>query len=128
MADARAPRPRFCSQCGQAVVVAGAVFCKQCGTRLGASGLLGELNLNAPAIVAFVLSVIPGLGHFYAGRTGRAITWFVGVVLIAYPMAWSLGVLLQLVCAVSAARAAMVDAERRVTRAGRALMTRPRAQ
>jgi hypothetical protein len=107
------------------VVVAEAMFCKECGARLGVAGWLGELN--APAPVAFVLSLVPGLGHFYAGRTGRAIGWFFGV-LFAYGASSSLGVLIHLVCAVSAARAATLDAERRGGRVSRALTARQRPQ
>ena len=70
MAETGSTQARFCSQCGRPVVVAEAMFCKECGARLGVAGWLGELN--APAPVAFVLSLVPGLGHFYAGRTGRA--------------------------------------------------------
>lgn len=106
-------------------MVAEAVFCKQCGAKLGGSGWLRELN--APAAVAFALSVVPGLGHYYAGRTGRAIGWFFGV-LFAYGTSLSLGLLIHLVCAVSAARAATLDAERRGIRASRALTARPRPQ
>ncbi len=125
MADTGATRARFCSQCGQPVMVAEAVFCKECGARLGGSGWLAELN--APAVVAFALSVMPGLGHFYAGRTGRAIGWFFAV-LFAYGTSSSLGVLIHLVCAVSAARAATLDAERRGMRASQALTAGPRPQ
>ncbi|HVB80792.1 MAG TPA: hypothetical protein VNE82_12710 [Candidatus Binataceae bacterium] len=125
MADTGATRARFCSQCGQPVTVAEAVFCKQCGARLGAAGWLGDLS--SPAVIAFVLSVVPGLGHFYAGRTGRAIGWFFAT-LIAYGTSSSLGVLIQLVCAVSAARAAALDAERRGIRASGALTAGPRTQ
>lgn len=118
-------RARFCSQCGQPVTVAEAAFCKQCGARLGGAGWLGDLS--SPAVVACVLSVVPGLGHFYAGRTGRAIGWFVGT-LLAYGTSSSLGVLIHLVCAVSAARAAALDAERRGIRVSGALTAGPRTQ
>jgi len=122
MAEATASQARFCSQCGQPVVVAGAVFCKECGARLAASGVLSELTSNSPSIIAFALSVMPGLGHFYSGRTGRAISWFLGVV-FAYRVSSSLGVLMHVVCGVSAARAATLDAERRqMRRASRGLM------
>jgi hypothetical protein len=123
MADTGTTRACFCSQCGQPVVVADAVFCKQCGARLG-SGWLADLS--SPALLAFVLSVVPGLGHFYAGRTGRAVGWFFGAVL-AYGTSASLGLLIHLVCAVSAARAATLDAERRGMRVSRALAAGPRA-
>jgi hypothetical protein len=110
MADTATTRARFCSQCGQPVTVARAVFCKQCGAKLGTQRWLDDMA--SPVIVAVVLSVIPGLGHFYAGRTGRAIGWFFGTIW-AYDISPSLGVLIHLVCAVSAARAAALDAERR---------------
>ena len=125
MADTATTRARFCSQCGQPVTVAEAVFCKQCGAQLSVSGWLGELG--SPAVVAVMLSLVPGLGHFYAGRTGRAIGWFFGT-LFAYGASSSLGVLIQLVCAVSAARAATLDAERRGIRAARALTAGPPPQ
>ena len=114
MAGTATTRARFCSQCGQPVTVAEAVYCKQCGAKLGAAGWLGEMA--RPPVIAVVLSVVPGLGHFYAGRTGRAIGWFFGA-LWAYGISTSLGVLIHLVCAVSAARAATLDAERRGIRA-----------
>jgi hypothetical protein len=125
MADTGTTRARFCSQCGQPVTVAEAVFCKQCGAKLGAAGWLGEIA--SPAVIAVVLSVVPGLGHFYAGRTGRAIGWFFGT-LWAYEISTSLGVLIHLVCAVSAARAAALDAERRGIRTSGALTAGPRPQ
>jgi len=125
MADTETTRARFCSQCGQPVTVAEAVFCRQCGARLGAVGWLSDLS--SPAAVAGVLSLVPGLGHFYAGRTGRAIGWFFGV-LMAYQTSTSLGMLIHLVCAVSAARAAILDVERRGIRASGALTTGPRPQ
>jgi len=125
MADTATTRARFCSQCGQPVTVAEAVFCKQCGAKLRTQRWLGDMA--SPPIIAVVLSVVPGLGHFYAGRTGRAIGWFFGA-LWAYDISPSLGVLIHLVCAVSAARAATLDAERRGLRSARALTAGPRAE
>jgi hypothetical protein len=125
MAETATARARFCSQCGQPVTVAEAVYCKQCGARLAAQRWLGDLG--SPAVVACVLSLVPGLGHFYAGRTGRAIGWFFAT-LFAYGTSSSLGVLIHLVCAVSAARAASLDAERRGIRASRTLTAGPRTQ
>jgi hypothetical protein len=110
MAESGATRARFCSQCGHPVTVPDAVFCKQCGTKLDGAAWIGELG--SPAVIAVILSVVPGLGHFYAGRSGRALGWFIGT-LIAYGTSASLGVLIHIVCAVSAARAATLDAERR---------------
>jgi len=125
MADTDSTRARFCSQCGQPVTVAEAAFCKQCGARLSTAGWLSDFS--SPGLVAAVLSVVPGLGHFYAGRAGRAVGWFFGT-LLAYSTSSSLGVLIHLVCAVSAARAATLDAERRGIRAPGALTTGPRPQ
>jgi hypothetical protein len=124
MADTGTTRARFCSQCGQPVVVADATFCKQCGARLSAGWLA---DMSSPALLAFVLSVVPGLGHFYAGRSGRAIAWFFGA-LVAYGTSTSLGMLLQLICAVSAARTATLDAERRGLRSSRSLAAGSRAR
>ncbi|HZO82992.1 MAG TPA: zinc ribbon domain-containing protein [Candidatus Binataceae bacterium] len=114
MAESGGARPRYCSQCGAPVVVADASFCKDCGAPLAASGLLGELSFNPPALVATALSLMPGLGHFYAGRTWGALKWFFGVIL-AYAISPTLGLLIHIVCAVSAARAGMEDAARRGT-------------
>lgn len=115
MAESGATRARFCSQCGNPVTVADAVFCKQCGAKLEGAAWLADIG--SPAVVAVILSVVPGLGHFYAGRTGRAVGWFIGT-LIAYGSSPSLGVLIHVVCAVSAARAGTLDAERRGIRSG----------
>jgi TM2 domain-containing membrane protein YozV len=125
MSQSGSTRARFCSQCGQPITVVDAAFCKACGAQLSNRGWAG--NLGSPAVVAIVLSVVPGLGHFYAGRTGRAIAWFFGT-LIAYGTSFSLGVLIQIVCAVSAARAATLDAERRGFRAPGALTAGSRPQ
>jgi hypothetical protein len=125
MADTATTRARFCSQCGQPVTVTDAVFCKQCGARLSVSGWLGDMG--SPAVIAVVLSLVPGLGHFYAGRTGRAFGWFFGA-LWAYNISLSLGMLIHLVCLVSAARAATLDAERRGVRGSRALTAGPPPQ
>jgi hypothetical protein len=123
MAEAGSTRARFCSQCGQPITVADAAFCKACGAQLINARWIN--NLGSPAMVAVILSIVPGLGHFHAGRTGRAIGWFFGTV-IAYGTSSSLGVLIHIVCAVSAARAATLDAERRTVRASGALTAGPR--
>ncbi len=52
-------------------------------------------------LIAFLLSVIPGLGHIYQGQAMRGVIWFFGVA-IAYG-AGPIGYLLHLICAVSAA-------------------------
>jgi hypothetical protein len=93
-------RPRFCSRCGLPITVAGASFCKECGAALGASQGFNRENTMRP-LVAFLLSIVPGLGHIYQGHVTRGIMWFFGVA-IAYG-AGPIGYLLHLICAVSAA-------------------------
>jgi hypothetical protein len=93
-------QPRFCSRCGLPIVVEGAGFCKECGAPINASGMMRRERGIRPAI-AFLLSIIPGLGHIYQGHTGRGVMWFFGVVM-AYG-AGPIGYLLHLICAVSAA-------------------------
>jgi len=90
-------KPRFCSRCGLAIVVEGAEFCKECGAPLNA----GIRETGMRPVIAFLLSIIPGLGHIYQGRVRAGVAWFVGVA-IAYG-AGPIGFLLHLICAVNAA-------------------------
>jgi hypothetical protein len=92
--------PRFCSRCGLPIVVEGASFCKECGAALRASDMVRRQPGMRPAI-AFLLSIIPGLGHIYQGHPSRGVMWFFGVV-VAYG-AGPIGYLLHLICAVNAA-------------------------
>ncbi len=55
--------------------------------------------------LAFALSLVPGVGHVYAGRMGGALFWLMGVSM-AYRASVRLGVLTHLFCAFSAAAAA----------------------
>lgn len=93
-------RPRFCSRCGLPVIVEGASFCKDCGAALDGSGTIRR-EIGMRPLIAFLLSVIPGLGHIYQGQAMRGVMWFFGVA-IAYG-AGPIGYLLHLICAVSAA-------------------------
>ena len=93
-------RPRFCSRCGLPVIVEDASFCKDCGAALDGSALARRENTMGP-LIAFLLSIIPGLGHIYQGRAMRGVLWFFGVT-AAYA-AGPIGYLLHLICAVSAA-------------------------
>jgi hypothetical protein len=78
--DPQLDQPRFCSRCGQPIVVAGAKFCKDCGAPVAATQIFArEPGFNP--IVAFVLSVIPGLGQVYKGRVTRGVIWFCAVIL-----------------------------------------------
>jgi len=92
--------PRFCSRCGLPIVVDGAAFCKECGARIGRAEV-SRADSGQRAITAFLLSIIPGLGHLYQGYPARGVAWFFGVI-IAYG-AGPIGYLIHLICAVSAA-------------------------
>jgi hypothetical protein len=94
-------QPRFCPNCGLPVVIEGALFCKQCGARLGQSGApAGDHSMHR--VLAFALSAIPGAGHVYQGHPWRGIGWFFGVVM-AYGSSPQLGLIIHLVCAANAA-------------------------
>ncbi len=99
--DAHIDTPRYCSRCGQPVVVQGATFCKECGAELTTVRWLRPPPGYNP-IVAAALSFVPGLGHLYRGRLTRAILWFVGVS-VAYTMGFGFGVFIHVICAVNAA-------------------------
>jgi hypothetical protein len=101
--------PRFCSQCGNSVVVADASFCKNCGAPLSPSVWLSR-NLSWRPVVAVVLSLIPGLGHWYKGERGRAVVWFASVVLLL-AFASPVGMLLWLICALNAGLGGALRAE-----------------
>jgi len=61
--------------------------------------------------VAFLLSVIPGAGHVYAGSTGAGVVWLLAVVVL-YNAVPALGLFLHFVCAARAAQTA-AEANRR---------------
>ena len=92
---------RFCSRCGQPVVVTGAQYCKECGAPLAGTSIFAP-DPGFNPITAALLSIIPGLGHVYKRQPGRGALWFFAV-LIAYGTAPQLGVLLHVVCAINAA-------------------------
>lgn len=91
---------RFCSSCGRPIVVADASFCKDCGGAVTGGLRLGR-NLGWDPRKAALLSIVPGLGHWYKGRRALAIVWFVAVALsyTVYPF----GMMLHLICAANAA-------------------------
>jgi hypothetical protein len=103
-------RPRFCSRCGQPVIVEGANYCKSCGAALEGS-LPARREVSMRPLIAFCLSIIPGLGHVYQGQPMRGVMWFFGVV-VAYG-AGPIGYLLHLICAASAASYGAHSRERR---------------
>lgn len=84
-------------------MVAGAAFCKQCGSRL--AGFRAAAHRSGPhyhAATAAALSIIPGLGQVYRGKPFRGMLWFFGV-LIAYGFGAPMGLLIQAICAANAA-------------------------
>ena len=60
---------------------------------------------------AFLLSIIPGAGHVYAGSTGPGVIWLAAVA-FAYKAVPALGLFLHVICAARAAQAA-AEANRR---------------
>jgi hypothetical protein len=62
---------------------------------------------KSPAAALF-LSVVPGAGHMYAGKTGEGVAWLVAVF-IAYRMNGFLGFFLHVICAVKAAQGAQAS-------------------
>jgi TM2 domain-containing membrane protein YozV len=106
MPEGKIERPRFCSQCGQPVVVAGANFCKECGAPLAATVWLSR-DLKWRPLTAFVLSIIPGLGQWYKGQPIRGLIWFL-VVGLFYGGASPFAPILHLICAANAAFAGAI--------------------
>ncbi|MGH7863469.1 MAG: DUF6677 family protein [Candidatus Binataceae bacterium] len=99
-------------------MVVDANYCKECGAALTLP-LAARGEPIHVALVAFALSVVPGLGHLYRGRLGRAILWFFGVA-IAYTIGYPLGVMVHFICALNAAlRGVFVPDSRAVARSGR---------
>jgi hypothetical protein len=101
MPERRIERARFCARCGSPVVVADAIYCKECGTELPHTVRLdGAMAWNPTT--ALILSVVPGLGHWYKRSPGRGTLWFL-VVMLFYSGAWPLGFVMHLICAANAA-------------------------
>jgi hypothetical protein len=109
MPDPRIERARFCAQCGAPVVVADANFCKNCGAPLTNTVWLNS-NISWRPGVAVLLSIIPGLGHWYKREWVRGLLWFV-FVSVAYSYVTLLGFLLHLICAGNAGLAGAIREE-----------------
>jgi TM2 domain-containing membrane protein YozV len=101
VAEAEFEQPRFCSRCGQPIVVAEASFCKSCGAPVTVYPLIRR-DAGFSPLLALVLSIVPGVGQIYRGRPFKGIFWFFGVS-FAYTAAPPLGVLLHIICAANAA-------------------------
>lgn len=102
MPEPRTERPRFCPQCGHAVVVLDAVYCKECGAPLPDTVWLDRVHGWNP-IAAGVLSVVPGLGHWYKGERLRGFAWFLAVLFFYNYATAGLGMLMHMICAGNAA-------------------------
>ncbi|MGH7932127.1 MAG: hypothetical protein ACREQN_03060 [Candidatus Binataceae bacterium] len=100
---------RFCSQCGNPVVVADASFCKDCGAALQSTTWFRH-NITWRPWVALALSIVPGLGQIYKGHRWRALAWFFGVM-ICYGLAQPLGIIMHIICACNAALAGAIREE-----------------
>jgi TM2 domain-containing membrane protein YozV len=99
MPDSTIERARYCSRCGQPVTVLDAAFCKACGAPLAGTVWLSR-EITWRPMVAFVLSIVPGLGHFYKGQPGRGVLWFLFVLVMHFtPLGW----IVHLICAINAA-------------------------
>src|SRR5271156_2677049 len=101
VAEADYEKPRFCSRCGQPIVVAEGSFCKSCGAPVTIFPLLRPGRGFNP-VLALVLSIVPGVGHIYRGKPFKGIMWFF-FVSIAYGMGPTLGILIHIICAANAA-------------------------
>jgi TM2 domain-containing membrane protein YozV len=87
-------------------MVAGAVYCKDCGGTLAGSQRLVHARDYNP-VTAALLSIVPGLGHLYRGKPGRAVIWFF-VVIVAYSLG-PIGYLIHLACCANAALSGSVQ-------------------
>jgi len=76
-----------CPRCGTQVA-ATTKFCPECGTQVRVQPVEGEVieRRGAPGSVlpspwtAALLSIVPGLGHWYAGAPRRGLIFFVAIV------------------------------------------------
>jgi|SRR5271167_2079300 len=101
MPDSTIEKARYCSQCGQPVTVNDALYCKECGAPLAGTIWLSH-EITWRPFVAFALSIVPGLGHFYKRQPGRGVLWFLFVIYM-YMAAPFLGWIVHLICASNAA-------------------------
>jgi|HubBroStandDraft_5_1064220.scaffolds.fasta_scaffold113021_2 hypothetical protein len=106
MPDSTIERARYCSQCGHSVTVVDAAFCKECGAPLSGTVWLSR-EITWRPFVAFALSIVPGLGHFYKRQAGRGLFWFI-FVMYMYAAAPFLGWMMHLICACNAAFAGAI--------------------
>lgn len=98
------------------MTVADASFCKECGAALAGTFWLTREITWRPA-VAFVLSVVPGLGHLYKKQPGRGLLWFMFVIYM-YATVLPLGWIIHVICAFNAALSGAIR-EEALSRAGR---------
>jgi hypothetical protein len=115
MAERKIEPARFCSRCGRPITVVDASFCKECGAPLADTVWLSR-SISWHPLTALMLSVVPGLGHWYKGRRRHAIIWFL-VVMFLYATAPPFGLIMHMICAGNAALAGAVHEDALTRRA-----------
>jgi hypothetical protein len=115
MPDSGAGRPRFCSHCGQRLIVPDAAYCKECGAALPIR-LSRDAETRFDPLVALALSIVPGVGHWYNGRPGRGVLWFILVIFFYAVFPEPLPALIHLICAANAAASSWVRGEKIINR------------
>ena len=102
-----------CPYCAESIIV-DAIKCKHCGEILDneiraarqrhiqAATPTHRERKWSPGVAALLSFVIPGAGQMYKGNIGTGIFWFI-VVVIGYFMLLIPGIILHLICIVTAA-------------------------
>lgn len=90
-------------------MVVDARFCKECGAPI-ADTIMLHRTISWHPLTALLLSVVPGLGHWYKGQRRRAPIWFLAVIFL-YAAAAPLGMIIHMICAGNAALAGAVREE-----------------
>jgi hypothetical protein len=117
MPERESESARFCSRCGRPVTVVDAIYCKECGAPL-ADPIWLSRTISLHPMTALILSVVPGLGHWYKGSHRRALIWFL-TVMFFYFTAYPFGLVMHLICAGNAALAGAIREEAASRRDGR---------
>lgn len=99
------------------MVVPDASFCKECGAPLPNTVWLST-SIKWHPMTALLLSLVPGLGHWYKGERLRGCAWFFAVLFFyAFPV--PIGLLMHIICAGNAALGGALREEALTARSGR---------